>query len=144
MAYHALSPDMFDIPNSEGPLDLNAIADDGIDSFALNDMDNSEASPSLPIILLSAASALAGGVIALYVAYRLFALEIELSAGIATFCASMALGLSGAGLSMITGSRSTMTNIAFSCGLIVISILFLGVCTLVGAVMALLLTMVSI
>jgi hypothetical protein len=138
VAYHVSSSTMFDLPNSEGPLGFDDIADDVID-----ELDEGATGPSLPIILLSAASALAGGVIALYVTYRLFALEIELSAGIATFCASIMLGISGAGLSIITGSRAAMTNIAFSCGLIVISVLFLGVCTLVGAVMALLLTMVS-
>jgi len=133
---------MFELPNGEGPVDLDDIVDelndDGIDGF-----DNADAGPSLPIILLSAASAIASGIIILYITYRLLGVEIELSAGIATFGASLALGLTGAGLSLLTGSRAAMSNIAFSCGLIVISVLFLGVCTLVGAVAALLLTMMS-
>ena len=142
MADHAPSPIMFELPNGEGPVDLDDIADelndDGIDGF-----DDADAGPSLPIILLSAASAIASGIIILYITYRLLGVEIELSAGIATFGASLALGLTGAGLSLLTGSRAAMSNIAFSCGLIVISVLFLGVCTLVGAVTALLLTMMS-
>lgn len=129
---------MFELPDSEGPLELDDIADDVIDP-----MDEGNTGPSLPIILLSTASAIAGGIIALYVTYRLFALEIELSAGIATFFASVTLGITGAGLSILSGSRAAMSNIAFSCGLIVLSVLFLAVCTLIGAVTALLLTMLS-
>ncbi len=129
---------MFDIPDDEGPLEFDDIADDAIGAI-----DDGESGPSLPIILLSAASAIAGGIITLYITYRLLALEIEVSAGIATFCASIALGITGAGLSILSGSRAAMSNIAFSCGLIVISILFLGVCTLLGAVTALVLTMLS-
>lgn len=106
-------------------------------------VDEDEPTPSLPIILISAASAIASGIIVLYVTYRLLALEIALSAGIATFCASIALGITGAGLSLLTGSRAAASNIAFSCGLIIISVLFLGVCTLLGAVTALVLVLLS-
>lgn len=129
---------MFDLSGNEGPLELDDIVEDGLGA-----LDDEEPSPSLPIILLSAASAIAGGIIALYVTYRLLALEIELSAGIATFCASVALGVTGAGLSALTNSRAALSNIAFSCGLIVISVLFLGICTLLGAVTALLIVMVG-
>lgn len=129
---------MFDTPRNEGPLDLDDLADD-----VMAEGDDGDSGPSLPIILLSAASAIAGGIIALYITYRLLELGIELSAGIATFCASLALGITGAGLSILSGSRAAMGNIAFSCGLIVISVLFLGVCTLLGAVMALVLTLLS-
>ncbi len=138
MVYHAPSPAMFELPDSEGPLELDDIADDVIDP-----MDEGNTGPSLPIILLSAASAIASGVIILYIAYRLLGVEIEWSAGVATFGASIALGITGAGLSLLTGSRAAMSNIAFSCGLIVISVFFLGVCTLLGAVTDLLLTMMS-
>ncbi|MBX3012093.1 MAG: hypothetical protein KF832_11330 [Caldilineaceae bacterium] len=138
VTHHAPSPDMFELPENEGPLALDDIAADGIDP-----LDDGDTSPSLPIILLSAASAIAGGIIVLYITYRLLALEIELSAGIATFFASITLGLTGAGLSMLSGSRAAMSNIAFSCGLIVISVLFLGICTLMGAITALLLSMLS-
>ena len=129
---------MFDTQHNEGPLDLDDIADD-----MMAEVDDGDTGPSLPIILLSAASAIAAGITALYISYRLLELGIELSAGIATFCASMALGITGAGLSLVSGSRAAMGNIAFSCGLIVISLLFLGVCTLLGAIMALVITLLS-
>jgi hypothetical protein len=137
---------MFELPDREGPADFDDITDDLTDDIngnLIGEFEEGESGPSLPIILLSAASAIASGVITLYVTYRLLALEIELSAGIATFFASVALGVTGAGLSVLTGSRAAMSNIAFSCGLIVISVLFLGICTLIGAVTALLLTMMG-
>ncbi len=129
---------MFDTQSNEGPLDLDDIADD-----MMAEVDDGDTGPSLPIILLSAASAIAAGITSLYISYRLLEFGIELSAGIATFCASMALGITGAGLSLLSGSRAAMGNIAFSCGLIVISLLFLGVCTLLGAIMALVITLLS-
>ena len=142
MAARAPSPIMFELPNGEGSVDLDDIAD-GLNDDGIDEFDDAGTGPSLPIILLSAASALASGIIILYISYRLLGVEIELSAGLATFGASIALGITGAGLSLVTGSRAAMSNIAFSCGLIVISVLFLGVCTLLGAVTALLLTMMS-
>lgn len=151
MAVHASST-MVDLPNGEGPVGFdnplgdNILGDDllGDDKAELlGEFDDGDTGPSLPIILLSAASALASGIIALYITYRLLGVAIELSAGIATLGASIALGVTGAGLSILTGSRAAMSNIAFSCGLIVISGLFLGICTLMGAVMALLLTMMG-
>lgn len=147
MAVHA-SPTMVERPNGEGPVDFDEILGDdkflgGDQAELLGEFDDGDSGPSLPIILLSAASALAGGIITLYITYRLFGVAIELSAGLATLGASIALGVTGAGLSIITGSRAAMSNIAFSCGLIVISGLFLGICTLMGAVMALLLTMMG-
>lgn len=138
---------MVDLPDGEGPVGFDDPLDDAIlgedKAELLGEFDDGNTGPSLPIILLSAASALAGGIITLYITYRLLGIAIELSAGIATLAASMALGVTGAGLSIITGSRAAMSNIAFSCGLIVISGLFLGICTLLGAVMALLLTMMG-
>jgi hypothetical protein len=143
---------MFELPKGEGPVDFDDIVNDHIvndhngdanNEGLLGEFDEGATGPSLPIILLSAASALAGGIVTLYITYRLVGLEIELSAGLATFAASLVLGITGAGLSIITGSRAAMSNIAFSCGLIVISALFLGICTLLGALMALLLAMVG-
>lgn len=99
--------------------------------------------PSIAIILLSAASAIAGFIIALYVSYRELAFSIEASAAIATLFASASLGVTGAALSAVTQSRAATSNIAFSCGLILISLLFFGLCLLVGAVAALLLIMVA-
>ena len=53
--------------------------------------------------------------------------------------ASAGLGIAGAGLTSLTGSRAAMANITMSCGLIVISLIFLGLCMLVGALAATLL-----
>lgn len=89
--------------------------------------------PSLPIVLFSAAGGVAGGVLTLYVAYGRMALAPELSAGLATLGLLFSLGISGALLSAATGSRAAPANILFSCGVILLMIIFLGLCLLVGA-----------
>lgn len=92
--------------------------------------------PSLPIILMSAASGITGGVLGLYIAYIALDLNVQASAAIATLALCIALGISGASLSALTGSRSTTGNIALSCGLILLVTVFFGLCTLTGAVFA--------
>ncbi len=89
--------------------------------------------PSLPIILFSAAGGIAGGVVALFAATRWFHLGLELSAAVATLGMLFSLGISGAVLSAITGSRAAPVNILFSCGLILLTLLFLALCLLAGA-----------
>ena len=89
--------------------------------------------PSLPIILFSAASGVAGGTLGLFVAYRWLAWGIELSAGIATLTLLLSLGISGALLTAATGSRAAPINILFSCGLILLALFFLGLCLIGGA-----------
>jgi len=61
---------------------------------------------------------------------------MRLSAAIATLSLSTALGIGGAGLSTLTGSRSAISNISFSCGLIMLTFIFFGACTLIGALAA--------
>jgi hypothetical protein len=95
--------------------------------------DETGAAPSLPIILFSAAGGVAGGVLTLYVAYGRLALGPELSAGLATLGLLVSLGLSGAALSAATGSRAAPVNILFSCGVILLMLIFLGLCLLIGA-----------
>jgi hypothetical protein len=92
--------------------------------------------PSLPIILISAAFGIAGGVIGLYVPYTVLGWELSASVFVAVLCASAGLGVSGAGLTLLTGTRAAVANIVMSCGLIVISLVFLGLCMLVGALAA--------
>lgn len=92
--------------------------------------------PSLPIILLSAAFGVGAGIVGFYFAYRLAHLRIELSAGIAAIALSAALGITGALLSSVTGSRSALSNIGFSCGLILLMLLFFGLCTVIGGLAA--------
>jgi hypothetical protein len=95
--------------------------------------------PSLPIILFSAASGVAGGVIGLFITYRWLQWGIELSAGVATLVLLMSLGISGALLSAATGSRAAPVNILFSCGLILLALFFLAICLVGGALIGTLL-----
>ena len=66
--------------------------------------DSGHATPSLPIILLSAASGVGAGIIALYITYHMLRLPIEWSVAAAVFCLSVTLGSTGALLSMLTRS----------------------------------------
>lgn len=91
------------------------------------------AAPSLPIILFSAAGGIAGGVIALFVATQWLDLGLELSAALTTLGLLFSLGISGAVLSALTGSRAAPVNILFSCGLILLALFFLALCLLAGA-----------
>ncbi len=122
----------------EGPLYLDESEAPTGEAAADADWDADEpasagGAPSLPIILFSAAGGVAGGVLTLYVAYGRFGLGPELSAGLATLGLLFSLGLSGAALSAATGSRAAPVNILFSCGLILLMLIFLGLCLLVGA-----------
>jgi hypothetical protein len=87
----------------------------------------------LPIILFSAASGVASGVIALFITYRWLQWGVEVSAGLATLALLFGLGLSGAILSAATRARAAPVNILFSCGLILLAVFFLALCLLVGA-----------
>lgn len=92
--------------------------------------------PSLPIILIGAAAGVAGGVTGLYLAYVQFGLNAAASAAVATLGLCAGLGITGAAFSSLTGSRATLSNIGFGCGLIVLVLLFFGFCSLVGALAA--------
>jgi len=114
----------------------------GPDDFVLPDdyaPELEETRPSLPIILISSACGIAGGVVGLYVTYAGLGLPVPASVFVAVLGLSLGLGASGAGLSALTGSRAAVANIVFSCGLILASFLFLGLCMLLGAVGATLL-----
>lgn len=128
-------PNSNDGPNL-GPYNENEVDDDLFDVGQPEDIQSAPSSPSLPIILLSAASGISAGIIALYITYRTLGLTIQWSVAISVFCLSAALGCTGALLSALTGSRASMANIAFSCGLILVTLLFFTLCTLVGAIAA--------
>ncbi len=98
-----------------------------------------DSGPSLPIILISAACGVAFGVIGLYLTYTVAGWELPASVFVAGLAASAGLGIAGAGLTSLTGSRAAVANISMSCGLIAISLVFLGLCMLVGALAATLL-----
>ena len=95
-----------------------------------------DAAPSLSIILISAACGIGFGIMGFFIAYQLLGFNIQTSGVIATITASLGLGLSGALLSAITGSRAALVNISFSCGLMVATVVFFSLCTLVGAIAA--------
>ena len=101
--------ELFDPFESEGQLDLDALVEELAQAENLDADEFVEPlpqGPSLPIILLSAASAIAGFITALYIAYSELAFSIEASAAIATFFASAVLGITGAALSAITTHTS--------------------------------------
>jgi hypothetical protein len=95
--------------------------------------------PSLIIILLSAACGVGASVIALYLTYTVLGWDAPLSVFVAVLAMSLTLGVVGAGLSIVTASRAAIKNIAFSCGLVIIAVIFLGLCMVAGAVAATLL-----
>lgn len=98
-----------------------------------------EGTPSLPVILVSAACGMGGGVLGLYFSYALFDWPVVWVAATTTLTLLFCLGLSGALMSAATGSRAAPANILFSCGLIVAAALFLGLCLTIGALAATLL-----
>lgn len=93
---------------------------------------------SWPIIFFSTACGVGLGILALYIAYRMIRLPLPWSAGLATLCMIGVLGGMSAGLSILTRSH-TIANVALSCGLIVVTLLFFGLCSFVGALAATLL-----
>lgn len=98
-----------------------------------------EEQPSLIIILLSAACGVGAGVIGLYVTYTVLGWAAPPSVFVAVLAMSLALGVVGAGLSIVTASRAALKNIVFSCGLVLLAVMFLGLCMVAGAVAAALL-----
>ena len=100
--------------------------------------------PSLPIILISAASGVGAAVICFYFSYQLAGLGLPLSAAAATLGLSFGLGGAGGFLSWATGSRAAAGNIAMSCVVILLVLAFFGLCALTGAIAAALLLAVQI
>lgn len=129
MAPDSLTPEFLEDPDDQTSLDFQPEAD-------------YPAGPSLPIILMSAACGIGAGIIVFYIAYRMLILSLPLSAGIATLCLLGVLSVTAGGLSALTGS-SPLLNITFGCGLIVLTVLFFGFCSLVGALAAALMLALS-
>jgi len=95
--------------------------------------------PSLPIILVSAAVGVAAGVTTFFLLWEMTALRLEWSAGFSTLALLFGMGACGALLSAATGSRAAVPNILFSCGTILMLLLFFGICMVTGALGATLL-----
>lgn len=89
--------------------------------------------PSLPIILVSAAMGIIGGVATYFILQQLFNVRVEYSVAAAVLALCFGLGATGGVLSAATGSRAAVPNILFSCGVILLAGLFLGLCMVVGA-----------
>jgi hypothetical protein len=106
---------------------------DPVDEFLL---EQQQAAPSLPIILLSAVAGMASGVIGYSLAtyWARWGLEWAVAAG--TLAPCLGIGLTGGALTVATGSRAALPNIALSCGVIIFTLLFLALCTFAGAVAA--------
>lgn len=100
--------------------------------------------PSLPVVLFSAGFGLSAAILGFFLAYGVVHLRIELAVGLATLFLCFAIGISGAILSQATGSRAALPNIGLSCGLVVLSLLFLGLCVFVGALVATMLIAVRV
>ncbi len=95
-----------------------------------------DAGPSLPIILMSTAAGIAGGVIGLYITYIVMGWDLPAGIFVAVLCTCAGLGISGAALTALTGSRAATANIAMSCALILASAVFLSLCMVSGAIVA--------
>jgi hypothetical protein len=75
-------------------------------------------------------------VLGLYIALEWLSLSVQAAAAVATLFACVTVATAGAGLSVFYDSRTTTVNIGFSCALIVLSLLFFGLCSLIGAMAA--------
>lgn len=82
--------------------------------------------------------------IGLFIAYEWIGIGIELSIGLGLVLLFGGLTISSVGLSVLAESSALLSNIAFSCGLITISILVFGLCMVVGALAATVLLFLSI
>ncbi len=122
-------------PTEALPSDADGLDDFDPDAFEYTEMVAKQHAPSLPIILFSAACGVSGGVIGLFISYRWLQWGVELSAGLATLLMLFSLGISGAILSAATNSRAAPVNILFSCGVILLTVFFLALCLVVGALL---------
>lgn len=118
------------------PDDFDQLEDVGLFERAFEEEDPPRI--SWPIIFFSTACGAGLGILALYVAYRIIQLPLPWSAGLATLCMIGVLGGMSAGLSILTRAH-TLANVALSCGLIVVTLFFFGLCSFVGALAATLL-----
>ena len=126
-------------PAQPPPNRQDELYNQSLPSYEEYELEIDETRPSLPIILISAACGIAGGVVSLYITRIALRWEPQPSVFAAVLGLSLGLGAAGAGLSVLTGSRAAIANIVFSCALIGASLLFFALCSLVGALGATLL-----
>lgn len=128
--------DFDDAPFADLDGDLFALEMAELDDWGASQSRPDVSGPSLPIILFSAASGIAAGIIGLYLAHFTLHLNIPISAGIGVL--SMLGVLAGVAftLTRLTESRAVAANIGMSCGLAVFTLLFFAICTIAGALTA--------
>lgn len=105
----------------------------GEDDFAAREPRISQDGPSLPIILLSAACGIAAAIIGAYLARFILHLNAPFSAAIGTLSMLGMMAAVAIALSRLVESRATTANIGMSCGLMLFTLLFFGICTIAGA-----------
>lgn len=115
------------------PSPTAAPREDPVDLFL---EEQQRAIPSLPIILLSAVAGSALGIIGYSTAYELGRLRLEWSVAVGVLALCFGIGITGGALSAATGSRAAALNIGLSCGLILLVVLFFGLCAVTGALAA--------
>ncbi len=97
--------------------------------------------PSLPIALFSAALGVGSSVILLYLSYIALRWPLPASVFASVLVLCLALGFTGVGLTTLSGSRAVLPNVTLGCGLVFATLLFFGLCVLVGAAGATLMLM---
>jgi VIT1/CCC1 family predicted Fe2+/Mn2+ transporter len=96
----------------------------------------SRSAPSLPIILISASLGVAAAIAAFFLGHEVARLSLEWSVAVSVLALCFGLGVSGALLSSITGSRAALANISLSCLAVALVLLFFGSCLVLGALAA--------
>ena len=95
------------------------------------------ASPSLPAILLTAAFAIACAAVSLYIAHWPLGYDLRASSVLAVWVLCVTFGPLGFVCSQWVGSPTIGRNIGLGCGLTLVTLLFFGLCGLMGALAAL-------
>jgi hypothetical protein len=98
--------------------------------------EHDRSTPSLPIVLVGAVVGIGAGVVGLFLAWELLGWRLEWSAAVSVLALCTGVALSGGLLSAATHSRATIANIGFSCGVILLTVLFFGLCGVVGGLAA--------
>ncbi len=98
--------------------------------------EHDRSTPSLPIVLFSAATGIAGAIIGFFLAWEILGWQASWSVAAAVLLLCAGVGVSNGLLSAATGSRAGIANIGFSCGVILLTLIFFGLCGVVGGLAA--------
>lgn len=75
--------------------------------------------------------------------YKIAGYGIEISSGVGLFSLCMGLIVSSVGLTTLSGSSAFVSNLAFGCGVIALSVMFFSLCMLSGALAATLILLLT-